>query len=143
MIWLETGGYTLTVGLSLDPLSYLLALLVAGVGLTVSVYAVAYMAAEADKPRFFALFVFFIGAMLTLVLSNSFVLLFAAWEAVGTRFVRTHRVLVSAARRAAGGAKSVSGDALGRPRSPVGLAAHPSAHGHDRYPYGAGFARLP
>ena len=81
--WLGVGTYTLTVGLSLDPLSYLLALLVAGVGFLVGVYAVGYMADEQGKPRFYSTLSFFIGAMLTLVLSNSLVLLFAAWESVG------------------------------------------------------------
>ncbi len=81
--WLVIGPYTLTVGLSLDPLSYLLAVLVAGVGLLVGIYAVGYMADEQGKPRFYSTLSFFIGAMLTLVLSNSMVLLFAAWEGVG------------------------------------------------------------
>lgn len=81
--WLESGPYTLTVGLSLDPLSYLTALVVSGVGFLVSLYAVSYMKDERDTSRFFALLAFFIGAMLALVLSNSFVLLFAAWEGVG------------------------------------------------------------
>ena len=82
-IWFETGTLQLTAGLSLDGLSKLLAYLVTGVGLLVSVYAVGYMRGEERQPRFFAAFAFFISAMLTLVLSNSFVLLFAAWEGVG------------------------------------------------------------
>ena len=81
--WLETGPFTLTIGLTLDPLGYLIALVVAGVSFLVGVYAVGYMADERGKPRFFALLSFFAGAMLTLVLSNSFLLLFAAWEGVG------------------------------------------------------------
>ena len=82
-LWFETGSLQLTAGLSLDGLSKLLAYLVAGVGLLVSVYAVGYMRGEDGQPRFFATFSFFIGAMLTLVLSSSFALLFAAWEGVG------------------------------------------------------------
>lgn len=82
-VWFESGAFQLTAGLSLDGLSKLLAFLVAGVGLLVSVYAVGYMRGEKGQPRFFATFSFFIGAMLTLVLANSFALLFAAWEGVG------------------------------------------------------------
>ncbi|TSA85512.1 NADH-quinone oxidoreductase subunit L [Deinococcus detaillensis] len=82
-LWFESGAFRITVGLSLDGLSKLLAYLVAGVGLLVSVYAVGYMRGEKGQPRFFATFSFFIGAMLTLVLSDSFALLFAAWEGVG------------------------------------------------------------
>jgi NADH-quinone oxidoreductase subunit L len=82
-IWLETAGYQLTVGLRLDGLSRLLALLVAGVALPISVYATEYMAEESGRSRFFCVFSFFVSAMLTLVLANSLVLLFAAWEGVG------------------------------------------------------------
>lgn len=82
-VWLETGGFSLTVGLSLTPLSWLVALLVAGAGVLVGLYAVGYLADEPGRTRFYAALSFFIGAMLTLVLSNSLLLLFAAWEAVG------------------------------------------------------------
>jgi len=82
-VWLETGGLSLTVGLSLTPLSWLVALLVAGAGVLVALYAVGYMADETSRARFYTALSFFIGAMLTLVLSNSLLLLFAAWEAVG------------------------------------------------------------
>lgn len=82
--WLETGGFKLTLGLQLDSLSRLLAFLVTGVALLVSVYATEDMAEEEDRrKRFFCVFSFFVGAMLTLVLANSFVLLYAAWEGVG------------------------------------------------------------
>ncbi|CAM3381881.1 NADH-ubiquinone oxidoreductase chain L [Deinococcus saxicola] len=81
--WFESGSFQLTAGLSLDGLSRLLSFLVAGVGLLVSVYAVGYMRGETRQPRFFATLSFFIGAMLTLVLADSFALLFAAWEGVG------------------------------------------------------------
>ena len=104
--WLGIGPYTLTVGLSLDSLSYLLALLVVGVGFLVGVYAVGYMADEGGKPRFYSTLSFFIGAMLTLVLSNSLLLLFAAWESVGLAsylligFWYTQRDAKEAARKA-------------------------------------------
>ena len=81
--WLETGSLTLTAGLTLDPLSYLMALVVASVSFLVGIYAVGYMAEEESKPRFFALMSFFVGTMLTLVLSDSLLLLFVAWEGVG------------------------------------------------------------
>lgn len=81
--WAQSGGYTLTLGLTLSPLSYGAAVLVAVVALGITVYALAHMAEERDRPRFFGQFSFFTGAMLTLVLADSWVLLFAAWEAVG------------------------------------------------------------
>jgi len=82
-VWMQTGPFTLTVGLQLDRLSQFMAVLVAGISLLVSLYAVTYMAKEEGQPRFFASLSFFIASMLTLVLSNSFLLLFAAWEGVG------------------------------------------------------------
>ncbi len=81
--WFTVGDFALTVGLRLDELSWFMALVVAGVSFAVNVYAVSYMAKEEDQPRFFALMSFFAGAMLTLVLADSFVLLFMAWEMVG------------------------------------------------------------
>lgn len=81
--WFESGSFQLTAGLSLDGLSKGLAYLVTGVGLLVSIYALGYMRGEERQPRFFSTLAFFIGAMLTLVLADSFALLFAAWEGVG------------------------------------------------------------
>lgn len=80
--WLETGGYRLTVGLEVTSLTRFIALVVAGIAFGVSVYSLGYMA-KPDRARFFAELGLFVGAMLTLVLADSLVLLFAAWELVG------------------------------------------------------------
>ena len=77
------GDFHLTLGLRLDRLSFYTALLVAAVALFVNLYACGYMSVEAGKTRFFAQMAFFSGAMLTLVLAGSFLVLFAAWEWVG------------------------------------------------------------
>ncbi|MBK3404068.1 NADH-quinone oxidoreductase subunit L [Methylorubrum populi] len=81
--WFETGGFHLTVGLAATPLTWFVAAVVAGVALGVGIYSLGYMAGRTDRPRFFAEFGAFVGAMLTLVLSDSLALLFAAWELVG------------------------------------------------------------
>lgn len=81
--WFESGGFSLTVGLELNGLTWVAAMVVAGISLFVAIYSLGYMAGERDRPRFFAELAFFVGAMLTLVLSSSLILLFAAWEAVG------------------------------------------------------------
>lgn len=81
--WFESGGFTLTIGLELSGLTWFAATVVAGVSLFVGIYSLGYMATERDRLRFFAELAFFIAAMLTLVLSSSLILLFAAWEAVG------------------------------------------------------------
>lgn len=81
--WLTTASVALSVGLELNGLTWFAALLVAGIALPVCVYSVGYLGDEPDRPRFHAELGLFIGAMLTLVLASSFVLLFAAWELVG------------------------------------------------------------
>jgi NADH-quinone oxidoreductase subunit L len=81
--WFASGGLQLTVGLELNGLTWLAAMVVAGVSFFVALYSVGYMRGERHQSRFFAELALFIGAMLTLVLASSLVLLFAAWETVG------------------------------------------------------------
>ena len=81
--WLETGGFSLALGLDATQLPWFFAVLVAGVSLVIAVYSNGYMARESGQARYFAELCLFIAAMLTLVLADSLVLLFAAWEIVG------------------------------------------------------------
>ncbi|MGO1287081.1 MAG: proton-conducting transporter transmembrane domain-containing protein, partial [Cellulosimicrobium funkei] len=81
--WIASGGLDLAVGLRIDPLSLTFVLLVTFVGTLIHVYAVAYMAHDRDRRRFFAYLNLFIAAMLVLVLADSFLLLFVGWEGVG------------------------------------------------------------
>ena len=77
---LVDGG---AIGLLLDPLSLTFVMLVTFVGSLIHVYAVAYMEHDPDRRRFFAYLNLFIAAMLTLVLADSYLLLFVGWEGVG------------------------------------------------------------
>ncbi len=77
------GGRPLTAGFVADPLSALLAVLVAGVGLVVFAYAATYILEDAGYARFFAQLSLFVGGMLALVLASSLLLLYVAWEVVG------------------------------------------------------------
>ncbi len=79
--WLKISSYKITLGLQLDGLSNFIAIIVAAVSTLVTIYSTGYI--QKEKVRFFTYFSFFTGAMLLLVLSNSFLLLFAAWEGVG------------------------------------------------------------
>ncbi|MBA2678955.1 MAG: NADH-quinone oxidoreductase subunit L [Ktedonobacteraceae bacterium] len=81
--WMTVGGRHLTLALQLDPLSSLVATIVAGVGLIIFVYAANYMAQDPRRGRFFAEFSLFAGSMLTLVLAGDIMTLFIAWELVG------------------------------------------------------------
>jgi NADH-quinone oxidoreductase subunit L len=64
------------------PLTATLSAVVAAAGFLILVYAVGYMAGEADKPRFFAGMSFFVAAMQTLALAGDWVLLLASWELI-------------------------------------------------------------
>ncbi|MGM7424132.1 MULTISPECIES: NADH-quinone oxidoreductase subunit L [unclassified Cellulosimicrobium] len=81
--WIVSGGLDLAMGLRIDPLSLTFVLLVTFVGTLIHVYAVAYMAHDRDRRRFFAYLNLFVAAMLVLVLADSYLLLFVGWEGVG------------------------------------------------------------
>lgn len=69
--------------LAIVPLTALLSATVATVAVCVFAYATGYMAAEEDRPRFFAAMLFFVAAMQTLVLAGDWILFLAAWELIG------------------------------------------------------------
>ncbi|MDR7518842.1 MAG: proton-conducting transporter membrane subunit [Armatimonadota bacterium] len=66
--------------LTLDGLSLLFGLLIAGVGLLIVLYSVAYMARGPHLGRFYAHMLLFMGAMLGVVLADDLVLLYIFWE---------------------------------------------------------------
>src|ERR1035437_1985538 len=67
----------------LDPLSSVMILVVTGVGFLIHVYSIGYMGNEGGYYRFFGYLNLFVFFMLTLVLANSYPLLFVGWEGVG------------------------------------------------------------
>ena len=81
--WISSGSWTIDVGLLIDPLSILFALLITGVGAIIHVYSIGYMAHDPNKRRFFAYLNLFIAAMLILVLADNYLVLFVGWEGVG------------------------------------------------------------
>ena len=83
LTWFSYGDVSLKVGLLLDPMSAAMAAMVTFVALWIFIYSVGYMASEARFGRFFGFLSLFCGAMLLVVLSNSLLLLFMAWELVG------------------------------------------------------------
>lgn len=76
--WLPALG--LEWALRLDGLALLMVLLVAGIGLLVSLYARYYLPADAPRGRFFALMLAFQAAMLGLVTADNLLLLLFFWE---------------------------------------------------------------
>nr|WP_277628389.1 NADH-quinone oxidoreductase subunit L [Arsenicicoccus dermatophilus] len=81
--WIPAGPFDLRAGMLIDPLSIAFVLLVTFVGTLIHVYSLGYMAHDPDKRRFFAYLNLFVAAMLTLVLGNSYLMLFVGWEGVG------------------------------------------------------------
>ncbi|SPF68813.1 NADH:ubiquinone reductase (H+-translocating) [Propionibacterium ruminifibrarum] len=81
--WAETADRTIEISLLVDPLSILFALLVTGVGSLIFIYSIGYMVEDPKRRRFFAFLNIFLGAMLTLVLADNYIMLFIGWEGVG------------------------------------------------------------
>ena len=81
--WFTFGDSVLRVGMLLDPMSAAMIAMVTFVALWIFVYSIGYMEDDARFGRFFGFLSLFCGAMLLVVLSNSLLLLFMAWELVG------------------------------------------------------------
>jgi NADH-quinone oxidoreductase subunit L len=81
--WLNVGGLNINVSYQVDQLSIIMALIVTGVGFLIHVYSIGYMHGDKGFWRFFSYMNLFIFAMMNLILSDNFVLLFLGWEGVG------------------------------------------------------------
>jgi NADH-quinone oxidoreductase subunit L len=81
--WLNVGGLNINAAYQVDQLSLVMALIVTGVGFLIHVYSIGYMHGDKGFWRFFAYMNLFIFAMMNLILSDNFVLLFLGWEGVG------------------------------------------------------------
>jgi NADH-quinone oxidoreductase subunit L len=81
--WIPVGGFKVSIGLLLDPLSICFVLLITGVGSLIHIFAVGYMANDPERRRFFGYMNLFMAAMLLLVLADNYLGLYAGWEGVG------------------------------------------------------------
>jgi NADH-quinone oxidoreductase subunit L len=81
--WLSVGSFSVHVGLTVDPLSRLMLMVVTGISLLVHVFSTGYMDEDSDYPRYFAGLGFFTFSMLGIVLSDNFVQTYIFWELVG------------------------------------------------------------
>jgi NADH-quinone oxidoreductase subunit L len=82
--WIGISGvFQVPFGLTLDPLSRTMAVLVSGVGAVIHIYSLGYMRDDEGRSRYFAALSLFMFAMLGIVLANNFVMLFMFWELVG------------------------------------------------------------
>jgi NADH-quinone oxidoreductase subunit L len=84
--WLQFAAGTpgiLKLGWVLDPLTAVMLVMVTFVGTLIFIYSVGYMAHDENFTRFFTFLSLFAAAMLGIVIANSLLLLFMAWELVG------------------------------------------------------------
>lgn len=80
--WL-TIPIKISTGVLIDPLSIILANVVAVISFFIMVYCVGYMKGDAALTRFWMWMNAFIGSMLLLVLSNNLLFIFVGWKLVG------------------------------------------------------------
>lgn len=81
--WATVGAINFNLGVLIDPLTAMMLFVVTTVALLVQIYSVGYMHDDPGFGRFFAYLSLFAGAMLGMVVSVSFVQLYAFWELVG------------------------------------------------------------
>ena len=77
------GSVTMTWGFFVDPITIAMLGLVTFVALMVQVYSIGYMHGDPRLNWYFAVHALFAASMLTIILADSFLLLYVAWELVG------------------------------------------------------------
>ena len=82
--WIPAGAFHVEAAFFVDNLTACLLIVVTTIGLLVHIYSIGYMAHdEAGYWRFFAYLNLFMFSMLLLVLGDSWLTVFVAWELVG------------------------------------------------------------
>ena len=71
---------SITVGVQLDAITAVMLVVIAFVGTCVQIYSLSYMAKDEREGWYFAVLSLFTCAMLTLVLADNLLLVFAMWE---------------------------------------------------------------
>ncbi len=82
-LWLNLFDLHIEMGVRIDGLSAIMAVVVTSVSLLVQIYSVGYMHGDSGYARYFAFMSLFTAAMLGLVLASSLLQLFVHWELVG------------------------------------------------------------
>jgi len=77
------SSLNINAGVLLDPLSIIMANVVAWISLLIMIYSLGYMHGEDGLTRYWFFMNFFIGSMLLLVMSDNLLQLFFGWEGVG------------------------------------------------------------
>ena len=81
--WIHAAGVVIDVGILIDPLSALMLVVVSFVSLLVQVYSMAYMEGEERFRWYYAAISLFTAAMIGVVLSDGWLLMYMCWEVMG------------------------------------------------------------
>jgi NADH-quinone oxidoreductase subunit L len=81
--WIPAGDFSVSFGFHVDALTATLLIVVTTIGMLVHIYSVGYMSHDPGYWRFFAYLNLFMFSMLLLVLADSWLVIFMAWELVG------------------------------------------------------------
>lgn len=81
--WIPAGEFVVRADFFIDQLTACLLIVVTTIGLLVHVYSIGYMSHDPGYWRFFAYLNLFMFSMLLLVLADSWLVVFVAWELVG------------------------------------------------------------
>jgi NADH-quinone oxidoreductase subunit L len=77
------SALNIKAGTLADPLSIIMANLVAWISFLIIIYSVGYMHGDRDLTRYWFFMLFFIGSMQLIVLSDNLLMVFFGWEGVG------------------------------------------------------------
>jgi NADH-quinone oxidoreductase subunit L len=81
--WINFEGFEIRLGFEVDEITVVMLAVVTFVGSLIVLYSTGYMHDDARYGWFFTVLMLFITSMLTLVLADNLLLLYAAWEGVG------------------------------------------------------------
>ena len=81
--WMAAGDFSVHWGFWLDQLSFIMLLVVTGVGFVIHIFSVGYMEHEGGYYRYFAYLNLFMFFMLMLILADNYLQMFVGWEGVG------------------------------------------------------------
>ncbi|MEK7248119.1 MAG: NADH-quinone oxidoreductase subunit L, partial [Chloroflexota bacterium] len=81
--WVEFPGFEIDLGFFVDEITIVMLVVVSFVSLMVQIYSVAYMKGDPRYGWYFTVMCLFVASMLTLVLADNLLLMYAAWEGVG------------------------------------------------------------
>ncbi|MCB2171193.1 NADH-quinone oxidoreductase subunit L [archaeon] len=81
--WINFFGHPLKMGVLVDPITVIVVNVVAFISFLIIVYSTSYMHGDQHLTRFWFFFLFFLGSMLLLVVSDNLIQTMIGWEGVG------------------------------------------------------------